>query len=736
MLRPPYALLAAGLLLATPLRAAQPQFWRLEGARDFLDGETDGLSVDSEGRLRLAPAARLLGDPESPVVWAVTRDSKGVLYAGTGNDGKIFKLEGGKSALLYDAPELEVNALAVGPDGRLYAGTSPEGRVYAIDGAGKATTFFDPTEKYIWALAFDRHGNLMVGTGADGKIYRVDKEGKAVVLFASPETHILCLATDEKGNAYAGSSPSGIVYRIDSSGKVFVLLDSSYREAKAIDVGGDGSVYAALVDGKDKEEGGKAPSAAVPVPILPTFSTEVTVTESFSVLPATASASPTPPRLAEPPRTGGAKGAVVRILPLGEVDTLWSSADETPHALIRTTDGVLVGTGNKGKLYLIRDDRTWTMVASFPAEQVTALVRNPGALVQLATSNPGKVHTLEDSPDRKGTFSAKVRDTDTVSTWGRLRWEAFLPEGTEVQVQTRSGNTGAPDSTWSDWSAVYAHREGDPVMSPAARFLQVRAVLVGKGTASPVLDSVTAPYLQRNLRPSVQSITVHPPGEVFQKPLSVSGEMEILGLDPADSPESRQGTSARLGLPPLTSYSRKLYQRGIQTLSWKAEDPNGDSLVYEVLYRPLGETRFRSLRKGLTDSVLAWDTATVPNGRYVIRVSASDAPNNPEALALTGDRDSAPLEIDNTPPSIVLSLVRAKPDHVKAAVKDDSSSLRKAEYSIDAGRWQEVYPLDGINDSSEEVYLIPLPAREGSHVVVVRATDALGNIGTSRLAVP
>ncbi len=46
----------------------------------------------------------------------------------------------------------------------------------------------------------------------------------------------------------------------------------------------------------------------------------------------------------------------------------------------------------------------------------------------------------------------------------------------------------------------------------------------------------------------------------------------------------------------------------------------------------------------------------MPNGRYVIRVTGTDAPSNPEALALTGDKESAPFEVDNTPPTVLVSL--------------------------------------------------------------------------------
>ncbi len=731
----------AALLIACPrvLQAAQPQFWRIEGARDFLEGEVQGLSIDSEGRLRLAPASRVLYDPEVPNVWCVTTDRKGALYVGTGNDGKVFKVEGGKGALFFDAPELEVHALAFGPDGRLYVATSPDGKVYAVDAAGQSSTFFDPAEKYVWALAFDKAGNLFVATGAEGRIYRIDPKGKAQLVLTSPETHILSLALDDRGNLYAGSAPEGIVYRLDPALKVFVLLDSSFREIKALETGPDGSLYVAAVDAKGKDEAPRPPAPGGATTPAPAPVAEVTITESFAVPAAPPSASGSIARTtADAPASGAVKGALLRILSTGEVDTLWFSAEETPHALVRSGDRILLGTGNKGKLYQVRDDRTWSMLSVLPAEQVTALVRTPGGGAALATSNPGKLHSIEAAAGPRGTFTSKVKDTETVSAWGRLRWEAEIPGGAEVQVQSRSGNTATPDSTWTEWSAPYAHKDGDPVTNERARFLQIRVTMSGKEGAAPALDSVTAAYLQRNLRPQVQSITVHAPGEVFQKPLSISGETEILGLEGGPSLDRPGAAAARANMPPATSYSRKLFQRGIQTFSWKADDPNGDTLVYDVAYRAVADRAFRPLRKGLTEAVLAWDTSTVPNGRYVIRVTASDSPSNPAALALSGDKESLPFEVDNTPPVVTVTLLSRTPARVRAVVRDDASAIRRAEYSIDGGRWEEVPPVDGINDSREETYEVTLGALAGAgpHIVVVRASDSLGNVASARVEVP
>jgi WD40 repeat protein len=726
----------AALLLVPSLfaLASQPQFWKIEGARDFLDGEVESLSIDSVGRVRLAPATRLLFDTEAPSIWCLARDPKGALYAGTGNDGKIYRIDAGKGTLFYDAAELEVHALAVGPDGRLYAGTSPDGKVYAIDQSGKADAFYDPTDKYIWALAFDAKGQLLVATGADAKVHRVDKQGKGQVVLTSPETHITALAVDDKGNVLAGSAPGGVVYRIDPASKVAVVHDSSYREVKGLAWSKDGTIYAAVIDGRS-EDVTRPPLGGLPSPLpgVPEgFVAETVVVATATPAPAVAPLA----RASESPR-GPARGALLRLSATGEVDTLWSSNEDTPFALERADDGLLLGTGGKGKLYRVNDDRTWTMVTTFSGEQVTALLRGSG-VTAVALSNPGRVFALEPGTAPKGSFVSKVKDSDTVSSWGRLRWEAALPAGTEVQIQTRTGNTSSPDTTWSEWSTPYTAREGAAVTSERARFIQLKASLLGKGGATPVLDAVQTAYLQRNLRPVVSAVTVYPPGEVFQRPLApATGEIEILGLEAGQGePRPSAQPTPRPAFAP-SPFGRRLYQRGIQTFSWRAEDPNGDSLGYDVHYRAATDATWRLLRKGLSDAVLAWDTSTVPNGRYVVRVTASDAPSNPEALALMGDKESDPFEVDNTPPQVQLVLAQRTPPRVRVTVKDDSSLIRRTEWAIDGGRWQEVHPSDGINDALEESYEIaPGELQPGPHVVVVRATDSLGNVASARIELP
>src|SRR2546428_11774205 len=122
------AVVSCRLLAAGAARAAQPQFWRIEGARDFLDGMTEGLSVDSEGRVRLAPGTRALYDPEVPFVWCLTRDAKGTLYAGPGNDGKVFKIEAGQGGVFFEGGEVGGPALGRGAAREADRGPAPGGQ--------------------------------------------------------------------------------------------------------------------------------------------------------------------------------------------------------------------------------------------------------------------------------------------------------------------------------------------------------------------------------------------------------------------------------------------------------------------------------------------------------------------------------------------------------------------------------------------------------------------------------
>jgi hypothetical protein len=324
-----------------------------------------------------------------------------------------------------------------------------------------------------------------------------------------------------------------------------------------------------------------------------------------------------------------------------------------------------------------------------------------------------------------------------VSTWGAIKWHAAVPSGGRIEISTRSGNTRTPDDTWSPWSATYTNPEGSPIASPRARYLQWRTVMSASKGDSPLLTSVTAAYLQRNLRPRVTSITIHPPGTVFQKPFS-TGELEIAGYDGdlADRRLTSQAAAAGPGGSGAQSpaLGRRVYQKGLMTFVWRADDENNDELQFDVLYRREGETSWKVLKRGLTEPILVWDTTSVPNGTYLLRVVASDSIANPPGNALNGHMDSTSFDIDNAPPTIGVTGVRREGGRTVIAfeVRDEHSAVQKVEYSLDGDRWRPIYPKDGISDSRLEQFELVLDGDAGTRGVVIRATDALNNVSSAR----
>ncbi len=732
------ALLAAALLaLAAPaLRGSTPKFFEAATQADFLKGDIENLSVDSHGRLILGPATELVYETSAPFVWTLVAASDGSLFAGTGNEGKVFRIGAdGKGSLLFDAAELEIHALAPTPDGGLYVATSPDGRIYKVDRNGSATTFFDPEEKYIWALASDGKGNLYAGTGEKGTVYRITPDGKGTPFYRAKATHVMTLTFDRAGNLIAGTGSPGRVIRIDPNGKPFVLLDSPFDEIHTVRVDAKGLLYAAALSGRpssgapavtETTEAGH-PAAAAARPPVPSVSAEITSIAVVDVSGGSGVGS-TP----EDHRTP--KGAVYRITSDGVWDQLWESREDTAYDLAFDADGsVLVGTGNKGKIFRLEGDPvSATLLVRAGGQQVTALVRGARGRLYYATANPGKLFRVSADRASRGTYESESEDAGMLATWGALTWHGTFPPGTGVQLFTRSGNTQTPDDTWSDWSTAYTATDASAITSPKARYLQWRAVLTASGSAAPVLTSVSAAYLQRNLRPEVTSVTMHPPGIVFQKPYT-AGEPDLAGFEDQSTPERRLQAAAMASQAGVSTLGRRTYEKGLQTLAWKAEDANDDDLVYDVLFRREGETTWKTLRRGVTDSILVWDTTTVPNGTYFVKVVASDGPANPAATALAGELESSAFEIDNSPPTFTVQPVQHEGGRTTIAftVQDDHSPLQRVEFSLDGQHWRGVFPLDGIADSLKEKYQVALDGPLPDRGVILRATDAMNNVATT-----
>jgi hypothetical protein len=730
MLNRPFRLVLAAAIVgcAAIVHAALPTFWTVSTEADFLRGEVENLSIDSYGRLTLGPTSTPMYESTAPFIWTVVSAPDGSLYAGSGNEGQVYRVDAsGKGGVFFDAEELEVHAIAPIAGGGIYVATSPNGKIYKVDASGKGAVFFDPSDRYIWSLAVDRAGNVFAATGDKGLIYRITPDGTGAVFYDTKATHAMTLALDRDGRLLAGTESPGRVFRIDAAGKPFVILDSSYNEIRTLRVDSDGNVYAAAVSGR----GGNASAPPAPAPVdsgggAPVASVSAEVT-AIAVVDAQASSVPAAPA---PRNTGPVTGAIFRIAPDGAWDLVWESREDTPYDIAFEGNGnLLVATGNKGKIYRLSGDPYQpTLVVRANAQQVTTILPERDGRMLFATSNPGKLLRLSAARAQRGTYTSDVRDAQTVAAWGTIKWRAQTPAGTRVEIATRSGNTRTPDETWSDWTAAYTAGEGSAIASPRARYLQWRAVLVGAQAESPLLTSVSAAYLPRNMRPRVSSITIHPPGTVFQRPFPT--DPEIAGFD-GELPDRRNAAGTAGG---AASLGRRAYQKGLLTFVWRAEDDNRDELTYDVFYRREGETSWKLLKRAVIDPIMVWDTTSVPNGSYVLRVVASDAPSNSPATALAGAMESTSFDIDNAPPQITITAARREGTRLTLTfeVRDEHSSVQKADYSLDGDRWQTIYPRDGIADSRVEQFELVLEGEAAARGVIVRAADALNNIASAR----
>jgi hypothetical protein len=716
-------LIGSGFCVST--LAGEPVVWEINSRAELLKGEARGVSVTDNGIVTLAPNLNQVFNTDQAYIWSTAIDAAGNVYLGTGHDGKLFRVgPDGKGSLLYKASELDVTALAVAGDGAVFAATSPDGKVYRVTADGKAEIYFDPADKYIWALAIMGDGSLAVGTGDNGKLYRVRAAGakpESSLLISTNQTHVMSLAVTSQGDLFAGTDPGGLVLRISPDGKAFGLYDAPLREIHALASAPDGSIYALALS----EAASTNRSAGQSTSGTPTGDASAVVTSPTAATGAEDAAAALAAQASQPARSrndlSNVRSAVFHILPDGSSDVLWSSTAVTGFAVTTTRGGVLIGTSDKGRIYSVTDDGRDTLLLQSTEGQISSLIAR-GADVFAASSNQGKLFRFGESQVNQGSYESPVRDAKLVASWGRIWWRGTGP----IELQTRSGNSERPDTTWSDWSATYTDAKGSQITSPKARFVQWRAVLHGAGVGhrdEPQLDDVSVAYLARNVAPEVLSITVLPPGVALlqQLQIPVDPNIESSGLD-----ASIFGMIAQA--PP-----RRLYQRGARALQWQGEDRNGDTLEYAVYYRSLNETTFRLLKEHIRETFYTVDGASLADGRYVFRVIASDALDNPPGYARSGERVSEPVDIDNTPPVVrTSSPPQVTSDRIRIIfdVEDATGRIKRADISVDGGAWHEVFPDDGIADSQRERYSLDLAvAGAGEHTISMRAFDHSNNVG-------
>jgi len=781
------------VLLSSAAGAEGTQLWQQSNFDEFEKGTSNGVSISSDGRLEPAPALKSLYTSPSTYLWQVVTDAQGNAYLGAGSPARVYRVTpDGKSSVIFEAKELQVQALAIDGDGTIYTATSPDGRVYKLQpntsaapgkkkekgndaennegaSAGEASAasqqsyrssiFFDPKTKYIWDIELDPAGPLYIATGDNGEIYKVEKNGEGSLFFKSDEAHIRSLALlkppaepedgKRKKNAapglstvIAGSDGSGLVYRISPAGEAFVLYSAPKKEITALAIDSAGNIYAAGVGEKHGATAAPAPSAAPP-----------------AVGTSSSPPSTVPPSSMPGPISGGSE--IYMISADGSPVRIWSSKEDLVYSLtFGANRQLLAGTGNRGHIYSIAPGTKaglYRDLVKLSANQITSMARASNGAVYAVTANLGKLFVLGPGHQQEGTYESDVFDARSFSQWGR----AQVRGSGDFDFFARSGNVDNPDRNWSPWAKVdWKSPQRLPI--PAARFVQWKVALRPTNSSSEI-DSVALNYLPKNIAPVVDDISVQVGTRITSLPAQKSGSESVT------IPLGNQATpsAVHFDAPPSA-----VKDRDYIAVRWSAHDDNDDDLVYAIYYRGDNENEWKLLKDNITDKFYSWDSSLLPDGGYTVRVVASDAPSHSPDEALSDEKISSRFEVDSTPPLVqaLQAKVEGNTMHVSFRAADSFSPIKRAEYSIDAGEWHYVEPVGQISDSPTEEYdfnaALPQteavaadhsgrkppkrartrdggggpglpeadqpPAVPGEHVVVVRVWDRFDNMSAAK----
>jgi hypothetical protein len=703
------------LLAAHALHGVVPQKWEIQSKDEFLKGKLNGISVSYEGVLSLSPKEEKMDAPVEEFYLSQLLTEQGEIFLGTGHAGKIYKIgKDGTAELYFQVPEMDIYCLAQDRRGNLYAGTSPNGKIYKITGKGKGGPFFNPREKYIWDLLFSERGVLLAAVGENGGIYEINTDGEGMPVLRAEENHVLCIEKDVNQDIIAGTGGRGRIYRISRGKRPSILFESSYEEIRSLALDKEGNVYASA--------GGNIISPKkeirLSIPVQAETDARITVTPTSGLPEEMQLSSQKQP------------GALFKVNSQGVVKRIWQSSDELIYSLSwnGTEEELLFGTGDKGRVYSLGQNEKISLLIQKDSAQVYSFLLFDQKIYMLA-NNPPSLSIIHPEQILAGDYLSHVIDTQTLSSWGRIEWESEVPTGCNIQFQTRSGNSNRPNVTWSDWSPPYKKKEGEQILSPGARYLQFRAMFkTQSGKVSPLLRKISLYYLQTNIAPEITKLTLLPANFVYLKP-PIQTEV-IWGVDTHVTEKNKEQEEVETMIVP-----KKAEKKGFQTVVWEAKDENGDSLIYSISVRKEDENKWRTLKENWTESIYAFDTLSLPDGVYLLKVVASDSPSNPSGMEFTAEKVTRPLVIDNSLPTIKnFKVGRERNKLVVTFVAEDlMSSIQEVKYLIRPNEWKSVFSEDGICDSKQESFRISIALPpQFDNLITVKVKDSHGNIGVHR----
>jgi len=669
------AIATASLTWAGPeAEAVGTRRFVLNQMSNFTSGDLEGVSVASDGTVEAGFTLTDAPIPDASSIWSSLALKDGTVLLGTGTKGRIYKVKGGKVSVAAETDAMAVTSLVLNSAGDIVAGTFPEGKIYKLTTAqldGKKVepwVVLEDTE-HVWSLAYDStKKSLYAATGPEGKLFKISDAGKADVYFDSEEKHLVSVALGPAGTVYAGSSGEALLFEIKAPGRATVLHDFDRTDVKAIAVTSKGVVYAVA----NNYSGGSSSSR-----------------------------SSLPMGMMRPGMGGSAgggssrpgRGELMRFDEKGVAEQMMeSSSTHFPTLVLDDQERPVVGGASEGRLYTVTDNHVERVLVD-TEEKIVAAINLVGGNKYIATGDPVVFHTIKGKGGPDAVWTSKVMDAGLRANWGKLEWRA---EGA-LELQTRSGNTKKPDKTWSAWGKSLA--APGAIDAPAARYLQIRARWAKDPNAK--LFEVKAAFITDNARALITEIKA---GEDSDNTGSSSVPASGTHKDSADTKVN---------------------------VSWKVENPDNDKMRYRIFYQREGSKAWFALLENAvlhTSTSYTWDTTGVPEGRYRIRVDATDELVNPPGKVTKHSLISSPFTVDNTAPAFTnLKLAGSK---LTGTATDQVGPIAFIEFSLVGKKvWYPVHPTDGVFDEASETFDVDVSNHvpKGPHLVMIRAYDDNGN---------
>ncbi len=717
--------------------AVTTKITRHSTSADFLKGHTENAVVGSLGTVSLGQAAQTLAEKFNNDVWSINSIvvSGPTVFIGTSPNGGIYKYSRGELTQIYPLKSAndKDDELLESPDSNnpqefkskqylanehVYAMTMDvsERLLAAVSGAkchlirfetGKKKgplepkVVFEPNDaRYIFAITLDASGNIYLATGPKGKIYKLDSSAKnAKVIYESRQKNILSLTIGKDGFLYAGTDGHGIIYRIDPRKETSaVLYDSQQDEITSLLFLPDSkdlfaAATSAQITSAPQQFAGQLLVAGRPETVAPEKGPKDGGSGLKLQVPnakKTDEAKEAQKEAITPKPLKPAKASFIyKITPDGYVSEVFSET-AVFFCLSQQEKRLLLGTGNNGQLFSIDPDAQQQVVSyqDQQAPQITSITV-AGDDVYLGSANPAKLVKLSKKLASQGTYTSDLIDAAQPAKWGKLHIEADIPQTCKITVSSRSGNVSdANDPSFSKWTEPAQIKEPVQLTCPVARFCQYKLTLHSAGgKETPVVRMVTVADTVPNLAPQVEAVNV-----------------------------ARYETPEKAGIFKIIS---------------KAKDENNDKLIYKIDFRQIGRTNWIKIEDQIETETFDWNGKTVEDGRYEIRVTASDERSNTAETKLTGTRISEPVVVDNTPPAVTAQTITksGKNATLKMHVADKLSIIGKVEYAVDSNsKWLGILPDDFLYDSLEEDFtIVAEDLQPGQHVIAVKISDDAGN---------